>query len=510
MPGLDLFVLSSASVFDVSAEHLRNLEVQECFSGLVPLLFFLRHCEISLPAGPLRWAHWIIDDPNLRPRYGFLDLKALARCVQETGVAASIAFIPWNHKRTSKEIVDLFRNNWPRLSVCVHGCDHTGSEFSTRSIAETTPLIDLAMKRMKRLEEETSLGFDPVMVFPQGRFSGEAMRALRASEMLAAVNTELLDCQTGSGVKGGELLKPVITSFGGFPLFMRRRAEDSAANFALDLMLGKPVLIVTHHQYFEHGLASFRSVVKTLNALEPNLAWINLERGILSTYSVSRDSDDNLRLRLYGARTEFIPHAGDSLIVSKAETGPDSVEVFVDGRRVATSSVNGDVQFAVKAAVEKTMVIEARGCGCPAATAVSKPEIPAESHGPALSYGSERQLPLPVSKANGASSFTSTIDSEGPLVGTDQRIERRFKDDIGKGIPFVDLVAPHLELQDELMDAVKGVLTTGMFVGGPMVENFEHEFARFANAKHCVAVSSGTDALRFILIAAGFGKTTSS
>jgi dTDP-4-amino-4,6-dideoxygalactose transaminase len=76
----------------------------------------------------------------------------------------------------------------------------------------------------------------------------------------------------------------------------------------------------------------------------------------------------------------------------------------------------------------------------------------------------------------------------------------------GKGIPFVDLIAPHVELQDELMDVVKGVLTTGMFIGGPMVEQFEQEFARFSNAKYCVGVSSGTDALRFALMAAGVGK----
>ena len=76
----------------------------------------------------------------------------------------------------------------------------------------------------------------------------------------------------------------------------------------------------------------------------------------------------------------------------------------------------------------------------------------------------------------------------------------------GKGIPFVDLVAPHVELQEQLMEAVKGVLTTGMFVGGPMVEQFEQEFAKFSNANYCVGVSSGTDALRFALMAAGVGK----
>ena len=52
----------------------------------------------------------------------------------------------------------------------------------------------------------------------------------------------------------------------------------------------------------------------------------------------------------------------------------------------------------------------------------------------------------------------------------------------GKGIPFVDLVAPHVELQGELLGALRGVLSTGMFVGGPNVEQFEQEFAKFTGA----------------------------
>src|SRR5215831_8275587 len=76
----------------------------------------------------------------------------------------------------------------------------------------------------------------------------------------------------------------------------------------------------------------------------------------------------------------------------------------------------------------------------------------------------------------------------------------------GKGIPFLDLVTPHLELQDELMSAAKGVLTSAMFIGGPVLEAFEREFARFCDAKYCVGVGSGTDALRFALMAAGIGR----
>ena len=70
-------------------------------------------------------------------------------------------------------------------------------------------------------------------------------------------------------------------------------------------------------------------------------------------------------------------------------------------------------------------------------------------------------------------------------------------------IPFVDLVTPHVELQDELVDVFTTAIRTAAFIGGPAVEGFEREFAEFCDAKHCVGVGSGTDALRFALTAAG-------
>lgn len=75
----------------------------------------------------------------------------------------------------------------------------------------------------------------------------------------------------------------------------------------------------------------------------------------------------------------------------------------------------------------------------------------------------------------------------------------------GKGIPFLDLITPHLELQNELLDVVKDVITTGMFIGGPVVEAFEREFAEFCEVKYSIGVSNGTDALRFALMAAEVG-----
>lgn len=70
-------------------------------------------------------------------------------------------------------------------------------------------------------------------------------------------------------------------------------------------------------------------------------------------------------------------------------------------------------------------------------------------------------------------------------------------------VPFLDLVTPHQQLESELLAVVKKAFSNAGFIGGPMVEDFEREFAAFCDAKYCVGVNSGTDALRFAFMAAG-------
>ncbi len=74
---------------------------------------------------------------------------------------------------------------------------------------------------------------------------------------------------------------------------------------------------------------------------------------------------------------------------------------------------------------------------------------------------------------------------------------------VPNSIPFLDLVAPHVELERELTSVFRRALHTASFIGGPMVEEFEEAFAAFCDASHSIAVSSGTDALRFAIMACG-------
>lgn len=358
-PSNELFVTSSTAVFDVEAEVVKNLDASTCFSALVPLLLFLRHSQVAFWRNSYPAANVIIDDLNLRPRYGFVDTRMLAGLVDELGCAVSIAFIPWNSDRTSQEIVDLFRARWPHLSLCIHGCDHVGGEFATGSLSHAVSMIAMSVDRMQKLTTSTAVRYDRVMVFPQGKFSHVAMEALRQSNFVAAVNTELVDDRTHHGVRAGELLRPAITSYGGFPLFLRRKAREPIANFALDLLLGKPCLVVTHHDDFKEGMRPVAALVRSLNALDPALEWTNLETIASRTYGTRVQNTSLVDIRLFAASTVIEPmDGGGEICFSKAEPLADKhLEVFVAGQQVNSHRQDGDIVFCrVMAAAEPTAV----------------------------------------------------------------------------------------------------------------------------------------------------------
>ncbi|MBY0499339.1 MAG: DegT/DnrJ/EryC1/StrS family aminotransferase [Nitrosomonas sp.] len=73
-------------------------------------------------------------------------------------------------------------------------------------------------------------------------------------------------------------------------------------------------------------------------------------------------------------------------------------------------------------------------------------------------------------------------------------------------IPFLDLRAPHEELRAELREAFERVLDSGWYIQGDEVKQFEHEFAAFCEARYCVGVGNGLEALHLILRAYGIGE----
>jgi dTDP-4-amino-4,6-dideoxygalactose transaminase len=72
-------------------------------------------------------------------------------------------------------------------------------------------------------------------------------------------------------------------------------------------------------------------------------------------------------------------------------------------------------------------------------------------------------------------------------------------------VPFLDLKAQYRQIEHEVVPLVTEAMAKGAFIGGKHVIGFEKEFAEFCESEFCVGVGSGTDALRFALMAAGIG-----
>ena len=72
-------------------------------------------------------------------------------------------------------------------------------------------------------------------------------------------------------------------------------------------------------------------------------------------------------------------------------------------------------------------------------------------------------------------------------------------------VPFLDLKAPYSELGIELDAACRRVMESGRYILGEEVAEFERDFAAYCNARHCIGVGNGLDALVLLLRGYGIG-----
>ena len=74
-----------------------------------------------------------------------------------------------------------------------------------------------------------------------------------------------------------------------------------------------------------------------------------------------------------------------------------------------------------------------------------------------------------------------------------------------KKVPFLDLQSHHVPMLEEINGAIREVIESAAFAGGPFVTQFEEDFAAFCKCQHAIGVGSGTEALWRSLLALGVG-----
>lgn len=274
--GVPIFLCTSSHMVDIDQKVGPGFyDVKEHFCSVVPLVMFVRFIfpDIGWRSQELG-ACLIIDDPLLRQRYGSCDFGMLRNLMQQYDFTTNIAFIPWNWRRTSPAAGKFFRNESARFSVSIHGCDHIKAEFGETSPRVLNDRAKLAQFRMRNHNARTGIHHDPVMVFPQGVFSSVCPKVLKCNGFLAAVNTEADPADSpGVGTQIRDVWDVAIMRYGDFPIFTRRYAHHGLENFAFDLLLGKPCLIVCHQDFFNDGYAGLIELIENLRSLNCSLHW---------------------------------------------------------------------------------------------------------------------------------------------------------------------------------------------------------------------------------------------
>lgn len=208
------------------------------------------------------------------------------------------------------------------------------------------------MQRMASQMKRTGAGFEQVMVFPQGRFSTVAIAALRANNYLAAVNTTCFPTNIGSGdLTVGDFLRPAVTRYNGFPIFPRRYPRR-LFDVAFDLFLGRPAIMVEHHEYFREGVGTLEELVAALYQLEPGLTWPTLTSQLTRSCQMRSHCNGSTEVQFFTRRFQLGNRVRGSgrFLLSKHEPDSEVIQrVLVDGVSMPFSFEKGFLKLEVQA-----------------------------------------------------------------------------------------------------------------------------------------------------------------
>jgi hypothetical protein len=373
--GVAVFLSTSKEIIDIDAELTsQNFDIREHFLTAVPLVLYVKWAFAEICwSGPETNACLVIDDPVLKSTHGFVNFQELLSLMKRHKFSSNIAFIPWNWRRSAPEVARLFRENSENYSVSVHGCDHTRAEFGSSDQQRLYWKSRQALERMNRHESITGIRHDPVMVFPQGVFSEAAMSALKRTDLIASVNNDIISADPHRrGVILSELWDIAVMGYSSFPLFTRRYPWEGIENFAFDALLGKPSIIVIHHDYCSDHCLRLINFIERLNGLKRPPTWRSLGEIVRRSCRQRELSSGEVEIEMYAAelRVENRSRQLKRFVIRRRECEPSAIREIADGSGpIAWHSVNGQINFKIELSSGQSKLVgikfhELTGDGC--------------------------------------------------------------------------------------------------------------------------------------------------
>jgi hypothetical protein len=175
------------------------------------------------------------------------------------------------------------------------------------------------------------------------------MEVLKRHQFMAVVNTEILPSNLpAESPRVRECWDVALLRYSSLALFTRRYPWHGLENFAFDILLGKPCLVVEHHEFFkENGLEAIR-FVEALNKLNCRLEWRSLPDVIERSYKWRGAEDGVVQVKMFA--NKLVVENPSSNERSYNIEKPDNVDIGVaevtkNGAVVNWKAVGGNIAF---------------------------------------------------------------------------------------------------------------------------------------------------------------------
>ena len=346
-----VFLSTSEKVIDTEAILPTGVfDIRDCVPSALPVVLYVKWAFPGIIWSTSRpGACVVIDDPLLKPRYGFIDYRVLLTLMKRHRFAVNVAFIPWNCQRSARQTARLFKENPDCFSLSIHGCDHTRAEFGCSDRRWLNWKTQQAVARMAVHESKTEVHYDRIMVFPQGVFSNAAIGVLKSSGLIAAVNNDTLSIDRDPhSFTVCEWWEVAVMGYESFPIYTRRYPWDGIENFAFDLLLGKPCIVAIHHDFCSSSYERLLEFVEQLNALKCTLTWRGLGDIVRQSYRQRRARPGVDEVEMYG--TEICINSTSSeaemIKVRRRESSPTMIQdIQANSKSLNWSAYDGYVHF---------------------------------------------------------------------------------------------------------------------------------------------------------------------
>jgi hypothetical protein len=308
-------------------EYLYQYFQRDNCMRLLPLVHLLRH--VGPWKRPRLRACLMFDDPNIHWRtYGYINFAELADHASAHNYHATFATVPFDGWYVHRPTAALFRENQDRLSLLIHGNDHTYAELARDYVnGDSLALAAQALRRIEKLEQRSGLEVSRVMAAPHGGCSAQMADSLAQVGFEAAtisrwslMNYNRTKWYSTIGFNIAEILGDA------FPIIPRfKMAYEREVDIYLAALLEKPIIVVGHHDDLKGGLGIMADFAQRINSVG-EVSWVDMKEMARSNFCV-RTEGDSLHIKMYSRRIQVtVPEGITKVVVHRPWLGKGQSE----------------------------------------------------------------------------------------------------------------------------------------------------------------------------------------